>query len=179
MATHQCYSLPCKNEFDQPCSGTEQLQSDNLQWAVSREIELLHQTLESCFLTFSLAGTSSSRSVVTFTKLWKVNSGCQRDYLSDLYWEVGGDLSGRHVPSHLAIPRSKLIAQTLLEYQQTGSGTLKETNGCSLFTKVKPARKTPGFTLCSWHVRAHTCQINLLCLSKHCSHVETARIMPD
>lgn len=77
---------------------------------------------------FSLASTPGSQNIVTFTMLWRVNSVHQRDYLSYLYGYVGGDLSGRYVLSHLAIYRSKSIAQTPLEYQQTGSGTLKETN---------------------------------------------------
>lgn len=131
-----------KNEFHQPCSGTGQLQSDNLQWAIGRESELLHQTLGSCFSAFSLAGSPGSQNIVTITMLWRVNSVRQRDYLSDLYWDVGGDLSDRHVPSHLANYKSKSIAQTPLGYQQTDSGTPKDTNGCSLFTKDMPAQKT-------------------------------------
>lgn len=153
-------AFPVKDGFDQPCSGTEQLQSDNLQWAISRESELLHQTLGSCFSTFSLAGTPASQNIVTFTRLWRVNSVHQRDYLSDLYWDVGGGLSGRHVPSHLEIYGSKLIAQTPLGYQQTDSGTLKETNGCSLFTKARPGQKRSGFILCSWHIGVHAYKIN-------------------
>lgn len=71
------------------------------------------------------------------------------------WWSLSG-----YVPSCLAIYRSKSIAQTPLGCQQTGSGTLKETNGCSLFASTMPAEKGSGFILCSWHVKAHACKIN-------------------
>lgn len=141
------------------CSA-EPLQSDNFQWAISRESELLRQTLGSCFSAFSLASTPASQNIVTFTRLWRVNSVCQRDYLSHLYWDVGDDLSGRQVPSHLAIYRSELIAQTPLGYHRQAVGLLKKLMGVPCLPKAKPAQKRSGFILCSWHVRAHACKIN-------------------
>lgn len=116
------------NTLTQTCSGTEQLQRDNLQWAINRGSELLHHPSGSCFSTFALSGTLGSQNIVTFMTLWRVISRKPPfiPLLTTAGVKDGGDLSGRQVSSHLASYRSKSIAQTPLEYQQTGGESLRK-----------------------------------------------------
>lgn len=90
----------------------------------------------------------------------------------------GGDLSSGQVSSHLASYRSKSIAQTPLEYQQTGGESRRKLMCGSCLPKLCLHKKGWVSILCSWHVRAHFSKVKHLHLPKPVSILRLPQLCP-